>query len=340
MLNGDLRSGRSSPTGGRRGSPYLSGFEGAGGVVAGQPACGGVGVMRGLVEPGDHEAGGELPADLLGHCVAVLQRRVGSPQPLALLGRDVRQVAVRQTVADDELAAGVHRLVVEQVHVRVEEAAQQRAARPQYAEALAPHGWELRHEQVRNRVEDEVERGVAELRQVAHVAQYGAQLQTLALRDHLILGELTRRVVEDRDPRAGRGERRALLSTAGGQAENVYIGQVGGEPRPVDRPVPDEYDGPVTGPCPRDGLGSDRARPLVAALDLKVPRHAVVRYRINAHGHTVAPWRRSPSERIPQVRCWGGSASAGRRGTAMRKRSRRPGPASPFGVQFFVDPLR
>src|SRR4051794_31142065 len=75
----------------------------------------------------------------------------------------------------------------------------------------------------------------------------------LALRDHLILGELTRRVVQDRDPRAGRGERRTLLPPARGQAENVYIGQVGGEPRPVDRPVPDEYDGPVTGACPRDG---------------------------------------------------------------------------------------
>src|SRR4029434_7308528 len=43
---------------------------------------------------------------------------------------------------------------------------------------------------------------------------------------------------------------------------------------------------------------------------------------------------------LPQVRCWGGSASAARPGTAMRKRSRRPDLVSPFAVDFFAYPLR
>src|SRR5258706_847899 len=43
---------------------------------------------------------------------------------------------------------------------------------------------------------------------------------------------------------------------------------------------------------------------------------------------------------LPQWRCWGGSASAARPGTAMRKRSRRPDLVSPFAVDFFAYPLR
>ncbi len=45
-----------------RSTTQISGFEGSGGEVAGEPACGGVGVVRGFFESGDHEAGGELTA--------------------------------------------------------------------------------------------------------------------------------------------------------------------------------------------------------------------------------------------------------------------------------------
>src|SRR5262249_38602540 len=43
---------------------------------------------------------------------------------------------------------------------------------------------------------------------------------------------------------------------------------------------------------------------------------------------------------LPQVRSWGGSASADRPGTAMRNRSRRAELASPVAVDFVGYPLR
>jgi hypothetical protein len=153
---------------------------------------------------------------------------VRTEEPLAFLGRYVRDVAVRQLVPDHQLAALVQRLVVEQVDVRVEEAAQQRPARSQHPEGLPPHRGELGDEQVRDRVEDEVERRVGERGQAAHVAEHRPQRQAVPLGDQLVLLELARRVVQHGDPGPGCGERRALLAAAGGQAQHVRAGQVGG----------------------------------------------------------------------------------------------------------------
>ena len=60
-------------------------------------------------------------------------------------------------------------------------------------------------------MEDQVEAGVGEGRQVGHVAFNGADVEPIPLGHLAITGKLARRVVVDRHLRAGRGQDRPLL---------------------------------------------------------------------------------------------------------------------------------
>ena len=251
-------------------------------------------MVRQLAETGDDEAGGQLAAELGGQRMAVLQRRVRPPEPFALAGVQIHRVAVGQRVPDDQLLPVLAGVGVEDVQVGVHEPGQEPAAGSQHPERLPPDRLDVRAEQVRHRVKHQVEAAVAEGAQVPHVAQHGRDGQPLAARDQFVLGQLPRRVVEYRHPRPGRGEHRALLAAAAGQAQHVQPGDIGREPVPRDRLVPDQHDRPLPGPGRRDDLGPDRYGPLVAAaVDLEVPGHPVVRYyrvHLVAHRGTVPGW--------------------------------------------------
>ena len=89
-----------------------------------------------------------------------------------------------------ELTTVVERVGIEDVHVRVQEAGKQHPAGAQYPEALPPHRRELRAEQVRHRVEHDVEGTVGEHAEVAHVTQYRAQVEPVPFGDEPVLTEL------------------------------------------------------------------------------------------------------------------------------------------------------
>src|SRR6185437_13119406 len=108
--------------------------------------------MRRLDELGEYEAREELTADLLRHRVAVLQRLITEQRAAALLLREVREVRIRQRVADNEAAIRFLLDGIEDEDVGVHEAREQRSARPQHTETLTPDGPQFRTEQVRHRV--------------------------------------------------------------------------------------------------------------------------------------------------------------------------------------------
>src|SRR5437660_10184811 len=116
--------------------------------------------MRRFDEVRQHESRLDLTTDLLRQRVAVLERSVAD-EARPLLRRQMRHVGVRQLVPRDQLAALVLRLSVEDVQVRMEEARQQRSARPQYAIALPPYGHDVRTEAIRHRRKPHVQALVA-----------------------------------------------------------------------------------------------------------------------------------------------------------------------------------
>ena len=65
-------------------------------------------------------------------------------------------------------------------------------------------------------------------------------------------------------------------------------GQFGREPVARHGLVADEHHRPVTGPRPGDDVAPDRLGPFVAALDLAVPRGAVMRHRVKLLRHSSA----------------------------------------------------
>ncbi|MFT3765373.1 MAG: hypothetical protein QM820_07655 [Minicystis sp.] len=85
---------------------------------------------------------------------------------------------------------GELRIAIRDEDDRVVEACQQRSAAPQHTMALAPDGADIRHVEVGDRVEDDVERRVRQGRQVAHVALDRAQGEPVARGDHAVLIEL------------------------------------------------------------------------------------------------------------------------------------------------------
>jgi hypothetical protein len=153
---------------------------------------------------------------------------------------------------------------------------EQEPALTQDAEALAPDRPNLRTEDVRYGVKHQVERGIVERAQVAHVAEHRAQLEAFAIGDEPVLLELLRRVVEHGDVRARRGEHGPLLAAAGSKAQHVGALHVGWEPVAGHRLISDEHHAPVTCTSARDRVGAGRTRPLVVLLDELVPGVAVV----------------------------------------------------------------
>lgn len=79
-------------------------------------------------------------------------------------------------------------------------------------------------------MDDEVEARVRERREVTHIALHRPNLQTVALGDQAVLGELLVGKVEHRDVRGRRGEDRTLLPAAGSETEDVPTFDVA-EPR-------------------------------------------------------------------------------------------------------------
>src|SRR6185437_5343655 len=116
---------------------------------------------------GQYEAGRELAADLPGQRVTVLDWAIAiSP---SAFGFGQVEGGEGDAVADDELRPRFQRLDVEDIQVRVEEPGQEQPRRAQHAEALLPDRSQVREEDVRHRVEDEIEAAVGEGAQVPHV---------------------------------------------------------------------------------------------------------------------------------------------------------------------------
>jgi hypothetical protein len=163
-------------------------LDGAGGEVTRHVPGGGIGVVRGFLEVREGEARHQLAADLRGERVAVLDRP--GPVRAETLGFREVQGAERELVAHNEVILLVQRRDVEDEEVRVQEPGHQDPARAQHPERLPPDGGEIGAEHVRHRVEDDIEAGVRELGQVAHVAEHGADGQSLAIGDLAVAAQL------------------------------------------------------------------------------------------------------------------------------------------------------
>jgi hypothetical protein len=229
------------------------------------------------------EACRKLAADLRGQRVTVLDRAVAVDPSAFGLGQV--EGGEGDAMADDELRPRFQRLGVEDIQVRVEEPGQQQARRPQHSEALSPDRSQVGTEDVRHRVEDEIEAAVAEGAQVPHVAEHGPDGQAVPGGHLLVAGELPGRVVEHGDVRARGGEHRSLLTAAGGEAEHRGPLDAGGEPVAGHGLVPDEDHRPVTGPRAGGHVGPNRPGPLVAPVHFAVPGSPVVRDRIKILAH-------------------------------------------------------
>jgi len=144
--------------------------------------------MRPLDQVSQDEAGGQLAADLLGQRVAVLDRAIAIDAQA--LGAGQVEGGKGNAAADDELRPRLQRLGVEDVQVRVGESGQQQARRAQHAPALPPDRSQARTEDVRHRVEDEIEAAVGEGAQVLHVAEHGPDDEAVPGGHLLVAGEL------------------------------------------------------------------------------------------------------------------------------------------------------
>jgi hypothetical protein len=179
----------------------------------------------------------------------------------------------------------IQRRDVEDEDVRVHEPSQQDPAWAQHAERFPPDRRQIRAEHVRHRVEDDIEAGIGKHAQVPHVAEHGADGQSLPGGHLLVAAQLPWRVVEHGHSRTRCREHRPLLPPARSQAQHRRTGQISREPVAWHWLVSDQDDRPVPGPCPGDDLGSDRPGPLVIVFRLAIPSGAVMRHGINAARH-------------------------------------------------------
>jgi hypothetical protein len=124
-------------------------------------------------------------------------------------------------------------------------------------------------------MEDEVEAIVGEPREVGHVALDRLQIQHLALGDEPVLAELPGRVVKHGDVRARRREDRPLLPATRGETQDIRPSKIG-EPVTRDRLGLGQQDLPATLSRGLDNVRAEGDVPLVAALDLAVPRFPVI----------------------------------------------------------------
>jgi hypothetical protein len=81
-------------------------------------------------------------------------------------------------------------VMVEQKEPGIHESGKQMSPWLQYAEALSPYGGHIRHEQIRNRVENQIEALCGKCGKIRHVATNASKKKTFASCDLMILFEL------------------------------------------------------------------------------------------------------------------------------------------------------
>jgi hypothetical protein len=198
------------------------------------------------------------------HCV---DQRVGT-----VFLRGVKEVA-------PWLAALPRRLAPQQATrvalVRVQEAADQGAAGDQDAVTLGPHRGEVRDEQRRDGVYQQVEALVGQAAEIGHVSMHGGDVKAVSLAGEPVLVELLGRQVYDGDPGASGRQDRRLLSAAGSQAEHPGLGE---RRQPVSRhrPLLADSQRPLAAAGRGDFFGGDNLGVrIVTAVDGVVPRTLV-----------------------------------------------------------------
>ena len=233
----------------------------AGGVVARQVPGGRVRVVWRLLEAGDDEPGRELPAELVGHRVAVLDRVIHA-ELAGPVGLGQRQRVERDAVATTSScrsSASMSKMNTSGLMNPDSSRPPGRSTRKHSRHTgpardrthWTPGGRRGRSSRRRTRSGRACRRAPC-----AGAARPGRRPPRRA--------RAAGRVVEHRDGGAGRGQHRTLLAAAGGQAQHVQPGQVGRKPVAGRRRVADQDDRPVAGPGPLDDLGPDRPGPFVA----------------------------------------------------------------------------
>src|SRR5215216_5276001 len=163
-------------TGLATGSSCLLRFDRPGGYEGGHEGGYRIVAVAIFVEAGDQEPRFDLAPDLLLQGVAELERLAPLHLPPQLFFAPARSIGIRQAIPDPDLARIVSELEVENVDNGVEKSGEKRAAPAQHAKRFLPDGPDLRHEQVGDGMEDEVEALIVEGGEIPHVALDGLEV--------------------------------------------------------------------------------------------------------------------------------------------------------------------
>src|SRR5215213_3845507 len=163
-------------TGLATGSSCLLRFDRPGGYEGGHEGGYLIVAVAVFVEAGDQEPRFDLAPDLLFQGVAELERLAPLHLPPQLFFAPARSIGIRQAIPDPDLARIVSALEVENVDNGVEKSGEKRAAPAQHAKRFLPDGPDLRHEQVGDGMEDEVEALIVEGGEIPHVALDGLEV--------------------------------------------------------------------------------------------------------------------------------------------------------------------
>src|SRR5215213_1997165 len=163
-------------TGLATGSSCLLRFDRPGGYEGGHEGGYRIVAVAIFVEAGDQEPRFDLAPDLLLQGVAELERLAPLHLPPQLFFAPARSIGIRQAIPDPDLARIVSELEVENVDNGVEKSGEKRTAPAQHAKRFLPDGPDLRHEQVGDGMEDEVEALIVEGGEIPHVALDGLEV--------------------------------------------------------------------------------------------------------------------------------------------------------------------
>src|SRR5215207_9453535 len=158
------------------GSSCLLRFDRPGGYEGGHEGGDRIVAVAVFVESGDQEARFDLAPDLLLQGVAELERLSLLHLPPQLFFGPARSIGIRQAIPDPDLARIVGELEVEDVDNGVEKSSEEGATPAQHAKCFLPDGPDLRHEQVGDGMEDEVEALIGEGGEIPHVALDGLEI--------------------------------------------------------------------------------------------------------------------------------------------------------------------
>jgi len=226
-------------------------------------------------EAGDGEPGGNLAADLIVERVSEVGGFVHVAVGGELLVGDAGEVGVRNAMTHLEFAFVFAKHGVEDAVDWVGESGEERTTWTKHAEGFVPDGLDVGDESIRAGMENQIEAGIGELAEVAHIALHRAQIQTFPIRDQAVLSELIGGVVEDRDLRSSRSQDGPLLASGTGKAEDFAVGQWR-EPIHRNRKVRSQDDGNVPQARLFDDFRRDRLGPAVALAHLGIPHGFVV----------------------------------------------------------------